>query len=199
MKKNRKRFLARINIDDKDQVLGTFDTSKEAAEEYDRAAIDAGRPTSKLNFPGEVPKGYVPKKKKLKSNNTIGYRGVVKIGDRFKAQIHVRGKRYYLGHFDTSKEAAEAFDLAAIQANRPRSDLNFPEINMTPVTPVKDKSPKTTMPKTARSHNISHHIKGFNGVSKRGNLFLAHITINGKRNYVGTFMTARDAAMSFTT
>ena len=52
--KNWKRFTARIRIDGKTHCPGTFDTPKEAAEAYDLAAIEAGRPTSKLNFPAEV-------------------------------------------------------------------------------------------------------------------------------------------------
>ena len=47
-----------------------FDTPKEAAEAYDLAAIQAGRPTSKLNFLDQVPKKYKPKKKKLQSKTT---------------------------------------------------------------------------------------------------------------------------------
>ena len=59
--KRGKRFQASIRIDGKKQGLGTFDTSKEAAIAYDRAAIQAGRPTSKLNFLDQVPKNYKPK------------------------------------------------------------------------------------------------------------------------------------------
>ena len=64
VKKNGKGFIARITIDGKQQGIGTFDTAKEAAQAYDRAAIQAGRPTSKLNFLDQVPKTYIPKKKK---------------------------------------------------------------------------------------------------------------------------------------
>ena len=56
--KNTKGFRARIFIDGKKQGIGTFDTPKEAAQAYDRAAIQAGRPTSKLNFLDQVPKKY---------------------------------------------------------------------------------------------------------------------------------------------
>ena len=36
---------------DKKIHLGLFETSKEAAIAWDRGAVDAGRPTSSLNFP----------------------------------------------------------------------------------------------------------------------------------------------------
>ena len=70
---------------------------------------------------------YKPKMKKLSSRNTIGYRGVSKKGNRFQAQIMIGGRNRSIGYFGTTKEAAIAFDLAAIQAKRPKSDLNFPE------------------------------------------------------------------------
>ena len=120
------RFEARTKIDGKDRQLGTFDTPKEAAQAYDRVAIQAGRPTSKLNFLDQVPKNYKPKKKKLRSTNTTGFTGVVKEGNRFKAYITIGGKRQYIGMFGTAKEAAEAYDQAALQAKFPKSDLNFP-------------------------------------------------------------------------
>jgi len=108
--KNRKRFQAKINIDNKIQSFGTFDTPKEAAKAYDRAAIQAGRPISKLNFLDQVPKIYKPKNNGLRSNNTIGFRGVYKQGKRFRVVINIGGKQQYIGRFGTTKEAAIAFD-----------------------------------------------------------------------------------------
>ena len=128
VKKIGERFRAQIRIDGRKQHIGTFDTSKEAAEAYDRAAIQAGRPISKLNFLDQVPKDYKPKKTKLHSNNTTGYRGVCNSGNRFAARIKIDGRTHNIGLFATTKEAAIAFDLAAIQAKRPKSDLNFPDM-----------------------------------------------------------------------
>ena len=44
-------------------------------------------------------------------NNTTGYRGVVKIGNRFRATIGYKGTRYDLGMFDTAKLAHQAYEL----------------------------------------------------------------------------------------
>ena len=125
-KRGNGRFQAKIFIDGKLQNIGTFDTAKKAARAYDRATMQAGRPPTKLNFQDKVPMDYKAKKKKLSSTNTIGYRGVSKKGNRFQAGIKIDGRQQHIGYFGTTKEAAVAWDLAAIQGKRPRSDLNFP-------------------------------------------------------------------------
>ena len=126
--KSRKKFMAIIRINVKHQYLGTFDTPKEAAQAYDLAAIQAGRPISKLNFLDQVPKNYKPKKKKLSSGNTTGFRGVDKIkGNRFRAQITIGGKKKHLGHFTRARDAAMAYDEAIVKYHQPRTKFNFPE------------------------------------------------------------------------
>ena len=188
VKKIGKKFRAVIKIDGESHYLGMFDTLIKAARAYDRAAMQAGRPPTKLNFQDKIPRAYKPKRKKLSSTNTIGYRGVNKNGTRFKAQIHIGGKGYYLGLFDTTKEAAIAFDLAALQAKRPKSDLNFPDM-----IHVKKEILKSKNRQMVRSNNET----GFKGVTKSRKKFQARIMIHGQSENLGTFTTARDAAMAY--
>ena len=68
----------------------------------------------------------IPNGSRLSSNNTIGYRGVYTRGERFRAEIKVKGKNHHLGLFDTTREAAIAFDRAATRQGRPSAKLNFP-------------------------------------------------------------------------
>lgn len=42
-------------------------------------------------------------------SNTTGYKGVVRSGQRFCAQVYANGKRYHLGTFDTLEEAHQAY------------------------------------------------------------------------------------------
>ena len=61
--RHRKKFRAQITIDGTQHKLGVYDDSEEAAREYDRVAIKARKPISKLNFPKQIPNDYEPKKK----------------------------------------------------------------------------------------------------------------------------------------
>lgn len=47
----------------------------------------------------------IPKKK----NNTSGYKGVFRNGEKWISKIMVRGNRIYLGTFDTKEKAYEAY------------------------------------------------------------------------------------------
>ena len=178
--------------------MGTFDTPKEAAIAHDRVAIQERRPISKLNFLDQVPTNYKPKKKKLRSNNTTGFRGVYKRGNRYQANIYFGGKQQNIGTFGTAKEAAEAYDQAAIQAKRSRCELNFPDMIHTSKKEEEEEEEEEDEDEedngdSDEGEEERPNVK-YKGISKSGNRFMTKIVINGKQKYLGTFDTAKEAA-----
>ena len=70
MYKNRDKYVAQLYAGGKAHYLGKFDTPLEAAQTYDRVAIQVGRPTSKLNFPDQAQQELV---------GGARYKGVVQV------------------------------------------------------------------------------------------------------------------------
>ena len=63
----------------------------------------------------------MPKSKRnRRSNSASGYIGVYSSGKKYEAQIR-DGKMKGLGTYDTAKQAAKAYDAAAIELGRPLS------------------------------------------------------------------------------
>ena len=83
-----------------------------------------------------------------------------KNGNRFQARVKIGGINHHLGNFGTTKEAAIAYDVAANHAKRPKSDLNFPEMDHANEEIV----PKIKKKKLMKCTNKT----SFNGVSKVG-------------------------------
>lgn len=57
-------------------------------------------------------------------NNTSGYTGVCRSGQRWKAEIRYKGKKVYLGLFDTPEEASEVYQTA-----KRKRDSSTPIVN----------------------------------------------------------------------
>jgi hypothetical protein len=57
-------------------------------------------------------------------NTTTGYRGVSKDGKKFRAVIYDEGERIYLGMFETSEKAAEAYDKESFKRFGITNSLN---------------------------------------------------------------------------
>jgi len=178
------KYSASIKINGKSKSLGSYATAKQAAKAYDKEAIKLLRPFSKLNYPKQAPVAYTPIQQAIRSTNTVGYRGVAKSRNKFEANLYIKRKKIYIGYYNTAKEAAIAYDRAVLKANQPTSLLNFPDMvhNL-------DEEPKRNKPKLSST--------GYKGVSKNKKRFQAKICIDSKRNNIGTFDTAIQAALAY--
>jgi hypothetical protein len=124
-------------------------------------------------------------KRKRRSNNASGYIGVTLTkSKRYQAKIKVDGKWDSIGTYDTAKQAAKAYDAAAIELSRPLSKLNFPKKVPPGYTPTQD---------VLRSNNTS----GYRGVTKTKGGYQAKIKIKGTNTGVGLFNTCRQAAIAY--
>ena len=184
------KYQAKISINGKNKYLGSsYDIAKQAANAYDKEAIKLRRPLSKLNFPTNAPVGYTPIQKARASNNTVGYRGVYKVGKKFQSSIYIAGKKTNLGTYETAKQAAVAYDWVLLKANQSTTLLNFPDMvhNL-------DVEPKRKKQKV-RSNNTT----GYKGVSTYGKhgKFRATILITGKSTILCGFATAIQAALAY--
>ncbi|KAL7609111.1 hypothetical protein Lser_V15G14126 [Lactuca serriola] len=75
------------------------------------------------------------------------YRGVcLRRSGKFSAEICARGRRRWLGTYDTAEEAAMAFDRAAFKERGSDTVLNFPDlIGNLNVSPEKDTNKKLSL------------------------------------------------------
>ena len=191
--KSGKNFKAEVQIDRKQQYLGTYETAKEAAVAYDRVGIRHKFLASKLNFPDGLPCMNPTKKRRLASTNTSGYTGVCKSGKKFKAAIKIDGKKKYLGTHVTPKEAALAYDRAVVQHKRPSSKLNFPNNAENDGSSGSSGSSNSSVPVHPHPTNAT----GYMGVTKQKTRFQARIRLRGKKRSLGTHATAKEAARAF--
>ena len=127
----------------------------------------------------------MPKSKRKKRSNKTGYFGLVKLSSgRYRAQIWIDGTMKNFGTYDTAKEAAKAYDTEAIKLRKPFSKLNYPKKAPVGYTPIQ---------KPLKSTNTV----GYRGVYKMRKKYQAKIRIAGKSTYIGTYATAKEAAMVY--
>jgi hypothetical protein len=137
--------------------------------------------------------GKMSSQKRKLASTTIGYRGVQKSGKRFMSSIFVGRKLKYLGTYDNAKEAALAFDHAATQQKLPSSKLNYPN-----GLPIDDEDYDKIMNPIKKKKLQARNTTGYRGVHKSGkSKFVAQMAVARKHRHLGTFDTAKEAALAF--
>jgi hypothetical protein len=104
----------------------------------------------------------------------------------YQVQIRIKGKKKYLGLFNTAKQAAIAYDHAVHKHRLLSSWLNFPTM----------KHNLNKEPKGRKKQKVSA-TDGFRGVSKNKKGYRARLYFNGKQHNLGTFDTANEAARAY--
>ncbi|WP_051203494.1 AP2 domain-containing protein [Hugenholtzia roseola] len=69
------------------------------------------------------------------TQNTTTYRGVSKDGSRFRAVLYDKGKRIYLGLYDTPEAAAQAYNLESLRRFGITNSLNHIQNTPTEAAP----------------------------------------------------------------
>jgi len=129
-------FTAQIHINGKKIHIGIYDTPVKAANAYDEKAKEFHGEYAILNFGIKPSLPITEDHKEVIQNEIIsetGFYGVYKerktiYGKKYLAKIKVNKKVVPLGYFDDPKDAAIAYDSAAIIHFGQFARLNFKEI-----------------------------------------------------------------------
>ena len=134
------KYIARMYVDNRFFLVGTYDTSEEASLAYKRAVANERVRLSRNNADNKNPKDVttpetatykMPTAKaaaRCKKRIRRSYIGVIERGNKFVAQIRRRfaNETKEFGTYDTPEEAAHAFDRVVIERKLPTSLLNYP-------------------------------------------------------------------------
>jgi hypothetical protein len=186
------------------RVVGRLLERDELVDHKDRNGLNNTR--SNLRIATRAQNGQ---NRKVHKNNKSGYKGVTYYKSRnlWRASITVDGKCKTLGYYDTPEMAGYSYNQGALQYFGEFAKLNELPDSFNPALrqPRPMGRPKSAKPKQPRRKTKgsrgpnSLNKSGYKGVTfhKRNNTWYAHIYLNGNDVHLGTFSTAKEAAIAF--
>jgi AP2-like factor (ANT lineage) len=131
-----------------------------------------------------------------KKDATSRYRGVyresTRRNDRWTASIEPKGKKLILGRYVIERDAALAYDRAALHYFGTSAPLNFPHMR----SKLKPADAETLAFESRRRFKAKTYSR-FRGVTHNGYSWQASITTNGRSIYLGSFAIEQDAAEAY--
>lgn len=176
----------------------SFADEQEAAVCRDRLALYLHGADAKVNFPRRKlrPVRFEALTRELREKrSTSRYRGVFRDWDvsrlTWLAQIQVQRRAYLLGRYATPREAAQAYDRAAVYYFGKGAKLNFPRSRPAPA------DVKTLREYARAQHKKTTHSK-YRGVSRHSSgRWAASIGHQYRTIHLGVFRVEEDAAEAY--
>lgn len=192
------RYRATICRDRKSFEITTFATEEAAARGYDRVAVGWFGEDSRLNFPNERPRAATIDEIRREQggrpveDKTSRYLGVSWFHprQRFVASIRGDGRYWSLGHWERERDAAIAYDRAALYFRGAGTRLNFPKLRLEPASPEQIQKEQHARARAKMSSR-------YEGVSRTPRGWDAYVPLAGARIPLGIYEDERAAALAY--
>ena len=129
--KKSNKWRSNIQLGNKNKHLGYFANEDDAAKAYNQAVLDYWDGNGFMNIIGEdnktLKRNYETKPNQVRSRKgASNYRGVTikKRYNRISSQIQYKGKKFYIGYFKFTIQAALAYNKCAIYLHGDDAILN---------------------------------------------------------------------------
>lgn len=206
--KRGQRWVAKITINDRPIRVGSFRSELAAAAAYNDKALELFGNHAGLNdltgdterkrvaierytdgslpIPTRIPMPIIRTptyrigKAKADKRTASLFRGVFKQGNGWQAAIMINRQQIYLGFFDTQRDAAHAYNEAAIKHHGERALLN----DLSAIAPEDD--PPIRTPQHSRYKGVGWH--------KKQRKWNAYAFVDGTQVSIGSFGSELEAA-----
>ena len=123
------KWVARINVEGKDEYLGSYSNEDEAARAYNQAVLEYWDGEGYMNVIGEDNRTPIRNYKTLEGqrkqrSGKSNFRGVTIRGEKIISQMRYKGHQLHLGYFPTTHHAALVYNKCAIYLHGDDAILN---------------------------------------------------------------------------